>query len=67
MHAATAYEMYNPAKPPAVELIYHAPGSSGVFDPYNEFGTLAWKTWFAGKVLNSNWIYQLRTGASSLT
>lgn len=67
MHATTAYEMYNPVKPPAVELIYHAPGSSGVFDPYNEFGTLAWKTWFAGKVLNSNWILQLRTGASALS
>ena len=66
MHAKSAYEMYNPVKPPAVELIYHAPGTSGVFDPYNEFGTIAWKAFFAGKVLNSNWIYHLRTAASSL-
>ncbi len=67
MHARSAYEMYNPVKPPAVELIYHAPGTSGVFDPYNEFGTIAWKAFFAGKVLNPNWIYHLRTGASSLS
>jgi len=66
MHASSAYEMYNPVKPPAVELIYHPPGSSGVFDPYNEFGTIAWKSFFAGKVLNANWIQHLRTGASSL-
>ena len=66
MHAKTAYEMYNPIKPPAVELIYHAPGTSGVFDPYNEFGTIAWKAFFAGKVLNANWIIHLRTGATAL-
>jgi N4-gp56 family major capsid protein len=67
MHAKSAYEMYNPVKPPAVELIYHAPGTSGVFDPYNEFGTIAWKAFFAGKVLNSNWIMHLRTAASVLS
>lgn len=67
MHATSAYEMYNPVKPPAVELIYHAPGTSGVFDPYNEFGTIAWKAFFAGKVLNANWIYAVRTAASSLS
>lgn len=67
MHASSAYEMYNPVKPPAVELIYHPPGSSGVFDPYNEFGTIAWKAFFAGKVLNSNWIIHLRTGAGALS
>lgn len=66
MHASSAYEMYNPIKPPAVDLIYHPPGSSGVFDPYNEFGTIAWKAFFAGKVLNANWIMHLRTGASAL-
>jgi N4-gp56 family major capsid protein len=66
MHASNAYEMYNPVKPPAVELIYHAPGTGGPFDPYNEIGTIAWKAFFAGKVLNSSWIMQLRTAASSL-
>lgn len=49
-------EMYNPAKPQAVEIIYHRPGSSGVADPYNEVGSIAWKAWFGGKILNPNWI-----------
>lgn len=66
MHATSAYEMYNPAKPPAVDLIYHPPGSSGVFDMFNEVGSIAWKSFFAGKVLNANWIVKLRTGASVL-
>lgn len=67
MHATSAYEMYDPAKPPAVELIVHQPGSSGIFDLYNEWGSLAWKTWFAAKVLNSAWGVKVRTGASRLT
>ena len=67
MHATTSSEMYNPAKPPAVELIVHQPGSSGIFDLYNEWGSIAWKTWFAAKVLNANWGVKVRTGASRLT
>ncbi len=67
MHAKNTYEMYDPSKPPAVELIYHAPGTSGIFDMYNEMGSIAWKTWFAGKVLNTAWGVKLRTGASRLT
>lgn len=55
MHATNSYEMYNPATPPAVEVIQHAPGSSGVFDMFNEVGSIAWKAWFAGKVLNAQW------------
>lgn len=49
-------EMYDPAKPQAVEIIYHRPGASGIADPYNEIGTIAWKAWFGGKILNPNWI-----------
>lgn len=67
MHATNAYEMYDPSKPPAVELIVHQPGSSGIFDLYNEMGSLAWKAFFAGKILQNNWIVKLRTGATKLT
>lgn len=67
MHASNSYEMYDPARPPAVELIVHQPGSSGIFDLYNEVGSLAWKAWFAGKVLNTNWGVKIRTGATKLT
>jgi hypothetical protein len=57
--------MYNPVRPPAVELIYHPPGSSGILDMYNELGSIAWKAFFAGKVLNSNWIVNVRSGATA--
>ena len=67
MHATNAYEMYDPMKPPAVELVVHQPGTSGIFDMYNEMGSLAWKTWFAAKVLNADWGVKVRTGASKLT
>lgn len=53
-HAKEIYMMYD--RVPTVELIYHKPGSSGVADPFNENGSLAWKAWHAGKVLNANWV-----------
>lgn len=65
MHATTSYEMYDPKKPPAVELIYKKPGDVGT-DLYNEVSSLAWKAWFAGAILNSNWGVKIRSGASDL-
>lgn len=64
MHATNAYEMYDPKRPPAVELIVHQPGSSGVFDMFNEVGSIAWKAFFAAKILNSNWLGRIRSGAT---
>lgn len=58
-HAKEIYMMYD--RLPAVEVIQHKPGSSGVADMFNENGSLAWKAWFAGKVLNGNWIAPVRT------
>lgn len=49
------------------ELITHAAGSGGIGDPFNEISTLAWKAFFAGAVLNSNWSRSLRTAATNLT
>lgn len=65
MHATNSYEMYNPKNPPAVELITKAPGQVGT-DLFNEVGSAAWKAWFAGAILNSNWIVKVRSGASKL-
>ena len=45
---------------PAVQLISHAPGKSGIADPLNEVGTLGWKAFHAGIVLNANWVYEVR-------
>lgn len=66
MHATSSYEMYDPKKPNAVQLIFHKAGSSGVFDPYNEINSLAWKAWLAMKILNANWIIKCRSGATAL-
>lgn len=63
-HAKEIYQMYE--KMPTVELIYHRPGTSGVADPFNERGSLAWKSWFGGKVLNSSWCAMLNTLATRL-
>lgn len=65
-YATDETEMYG-NKPPAVEIIYKKPGSGGAFDPYNEIGTVAWKAWFAAKILNSAWIVNIKTAASSLS
>lgn len=64
-HAEEIYKMYD--RVPTVELIYHKPGSSGVGDMFNEVGSLAWKAWFGGKILNSNWIVMIATLASDLS
>jgi len=51
---------------PAVQLISHKPGSSGVGDMFNEVGSLAWKAFHGGSVLNANWIYELRVLAADI-
>ena len=57
-HAKEIYQGFD--RIPAVQLIQHAPGSSGVADPLNEVGSLGWKAFHAGVVLNTNWILELR-------
>jgi N4-gp56 family major capsid protein len=59
-------EMYNPKVPSAVELIAKPVGSAGAADAYNELGTMAWKAWFCGQILNQGWITKIRSGASLL-
>lgn len=50
----------------AFEMIFHERGSGGISDPFNEIATLAWKAFFAGAVLNSNWSRAYVTGATNL-
>lgn len=64
-HTKEIYQMGQ--RLPAIELIRKGVGSAGAGDPFNEVGSLAWKAWFAGKILNQNWIYELRTLSSDLT
>lgn len=48
------------------EMIFHDAGSGGIADPYNEIRTLAWKAFYAGSVLNSNWSRALVVAATRL-
>lgn len=62
----STYIMYE-NKPQPIELIVHKPGSSGIGDLYNEVGSIAWKAWFGGKILNGTWITKVVTLAKDLT
>lgn len=64
-HASNSYEMYDPKKPTAVEIIYKPMGTVGT-DLYNEVASIAWKAWFAGAILNGTWGVKIRSGASKL-
>jgi N4-gp56 family major capsid protein len=64
-HAKEIYMMYD--RVPTVELISHKPGSSGIADMFNEMGSIAWKAWFGGKILNGNWVVKILTLAKALT
>lgn len=48
------------------ELIYKERGSGGTSDPFDEISTIAWKAFFAGAILNSNWGRAYLTGATKL-
>lgn len=52
-------------RPAAVEFIVKELGSAGTADPFNRVATLAWKTWFAGTILNDSWIGKIRTLATN--
>lgn len=49
---------------PAVEMIQTGLGSAGAGDPFKELNTLAWKSWFAGKVLNGDWLMKIESLAT---
>jgi len=51
---------------PAVEVIHHEIGSSGVADALNEIGSLGWKGWLVGKILNNDWLVKINTVATEL-
>lgn len=50
----------------SIQLINKPLGSGGTSDPYNEIGTIAYKFWHAGEILNDNWVRGIISGATSL-
>lgn len=65
-HAEQIYRAMdgNPGMVPSVVAINHPPGSGGPVDPFNEVGTLAWKAWHTGAVLDTGWLVEVRTAAT---
>jgi N4-gp56 family major capsid protein len=51
-------------KPATIEVIHHAMDSGGLSNPFNEVGGIAWKAWWAGKVLDSNLLFKVESGAT---
>jgi N4-gp56 family major capsid protein len=49
------------------DLIYKDAKSGGTSDPFEEIRTLAWKAFWAGAVLNSNFSRALRVAATNLS
>ena len=60
---ANTFKMYDNV--PAVQILYAKP-TVGPADPFGEVTVLAWKAWFAGRVLNTNWIVRLSTLSAAL-
>lgn len=59
--------IYRPGEDmPNIEMIAKSRGSGGTSDPFNEIMTIAWKSFHAGAVLNSNWSRAIRVGATAL-
>ena len=50
--------------PPAVEIIVKGMTEGGALNPFNEFGSVAYKVWAAYKILNTAWIRRITSGAT---
>jgi len=63
-HSTAIYKGFDQV--PAVVPIFKAVGSAGAGDPFNEVGSIAWKAWYAGKILNDNWLIVVESLATDL-
>lgn len=59
-----AYGVINLASITAPKVIVKNPGPNDTSNPLNMFSTVGWKMPFAVKTLNSNWIINVKTGAT---
>lgn len=59
-----AYGVINLGSNSAPKVYVKNPGSNSTDNPLDQFSTVGWKMPFASKVLNANWIINLKTGAT---
>lgn len=50
----------------AAQILVRNPGKAEQGDPLGQKGSVAWKTWWAGKILNDAWLVRLEVAATSL-
>jgi N4-gp56 family major capsid protein len=65
-----AYGVINLGSITAPTVIVKNPGPNDTFNPLNMFSTVGWKMPFAAKVLNANWLVEVKTstaGANTAT
>lgn len=61
---ANAYGMVDIGTGSEPVIIYKRPDSNDTSNPLNMFSTVGWKVNFVAKVLNSNWLIELKTASS---
>jgi N4-gp56 family major capsid protein len=59
-----AYGVVNLASISGPRVYVKNPGDNSTDNPINQFSTVGWKMPFAVKTLNSNWLINIRTGAT---
>lgn len=59
-----AYGVVNLGSISAPKVYVKNPGANSTDNPIDQFSTIGWKMPFVAKVLNSNWIINLKTGAT---
>lgn len=61
---ANAYGMVDIGSDSEPKIIYKRPGASDTSNPLDMFSTIGWKATFVAKVLNANWLIELKTASS---
>jgi len=59
-----AYGVINLGSITAPKVYVKNPGANSTDNPLDQYSTVGWKMPFAVKTLNSNWLYNLKTGAT---
>jgi N4-gp56 family major capsid protein len=59
-----AYGVVNLGSIRAPKVYVKTPGANSTDNPIDQFSTVGWKMPFVAKVLNADWIINLKTGAS---
>lgn len=60
-----AYGMVDVAGNSSPKMFVKNPGAGDTANPLNIFSTVGWKIFFAAKVLNANWVLNVKSGATA--